>query len=193
MDFEEREDEMSCLCLLLLSLQLLQHGLELLLLLLRLLDGRLVLLVVRHGHHGKDQVDQVEGAQEDHQHEEDHVGFPSSTQSLPVQRGTKRRVSGSYSVKTQTWITGSRPNLLVEVLPVVLGHESEEREEGPAEGVEAGVAVIWIPTRFHTREALWAEPVRTTLCIRGRHVCNFYTEIKTFQTLRLVVKSAGLY
>lgn len=83
---------MSCLCFLLLSLQLLQHGLELLLFLLSLLDGRLVLLVVSHGHHGQDQVDQVKGAQKDHQHEKDHVGFPCSTQSLMDPRGKERRV-----------------------------------------------------------------------------------------------------
>lgn len=79
-DYEERE--MSCLCLLLLPLQLLKHSLELLLLLLGLLNGRLVLLVVSHGHHGQDQVHQVKGAQEDHQHKEDHVGFSCCTQSL---------------------------------------------------------------------------------------------------------------
>lgn len=82
---------MSCLCLLLLSLELLQHGLELLLLLLGLLDGRLVLLFIRHGHHGQDQVDQVKGAQEDHQHEEDHVGFSRRTQSLMDPRQTDKR------------------------------------------------------------------------------------------------------
>lgn len=73
---------MSCLCLLLLPLQLLKHSLELLLLLLGLLNGRLVLLVVSHGHHGQDQVHQVKRAQEDHQHKEDHVGFSCCTQSL---------------------------------------------------------------------------------------------------------------
>lgn len=85
---------MSCLGRLLLSLQLLQHGLELLLLLLRLLNGRLVLLVISHGHHGQDQVDQVKGAQEDHQHEEDHVGFSCCTQSLmdPRKTGEERRL-----------------------------------------------------------------------------------------------------
>ena len=50
-------------CFLLLSLELLQHGLELLLLLGCLLYGGLVLLVVGHGHHSQDQVDQVEGTQ----------------------------------------------------------------------------------------------------------------------------------
>ncbi|KAL0597927.1 hypothetical protein AAY473_033286 [Plecturocebus cupreus] len=36
------------------------------------LRGGLVLLGVRHGHHGQDQIDEVERAQEDDDHEEDH-------------------------------------------------------------------------------------------------------------------------
>lgn len=53
----------------------------------------------------------------------------------------------------------SATDLLVEVFPVVLRHESEQREERPAEGVEAGVAVVGIASRFDTSEALWTEPV----------------------------------
>lgn len=52
-------------------------------------------------------------------------------------------------------------NLLVEVFPEVLGHESEEGEERPAEGVKAGVVVVWITTSFDAYEALRTEPVRT--------------------------------
>ena len=44
----------------------------------------------------------------------------------------------------------------VEVLPEVLCHEPEESQEGPAETVEAGVAVVWIPPSFHASVALWA-------------------------------------
>ncbi|TNN50157.1 hypothetical protein EYF80_039646 [Liparis tanakae] len=36
-------------------------------------DGRLILLLVGHGHDGQDEVDQVEGAQEDDQHKENHM------------------------------------------------------------------------------------------------------------------------
>lgn len=50
-------------------------------------------------------------------------------------------------------------DLLVQVFPEVLGHESEQGEEGPAEGVEAGVAIVWITTRFDTYKTLWTEPV----------------------------------
>lgn len=49
--------------------------------------------------------------------------------------------------------------LVVEVLPVVLSHEAEQRQEGPAEGVEAGVAVVRVPSRLQAVEAVWALPV----------------------------------
>lgn len=78
----KKKRKLSCLCFILLPLQLLQHRLELLLLLLSLLDGRLVLLVISHGDHSQDQVDQVKGAQEDHQYKEYHVGLAGCTQSL---------------------------------------------------------------------------------------------------------------
>ena len=41
-------------------------------------------------------------------------------------------------------LSGGAEDGLVEVLPVVLRHEAEGREEGPAEGVEAGVAVVGV-------------------------------------------------
>lgn len=55
-------------------------------------------------------------------------------------------------------------NLLVEVFPIVLSHESEQREERPAERVEAGVAIVWITASFHTNETLWTESVNTQRC-----------------------------
>lgn len=51
-------------------------------------------------------------------------------------------------------------NLLVKVFPEILCHESEQGEEGPAEGVKAGVAIVWITTCFDTCEALRTESVR---------------------------------
>lgn len=48
-------------------------------------------------------------------------------------------------------------NLLVEVFPVVLRHESEKGEEGPTEGVEACVSVVWITASFETYKALWTD------------------------------------
>lgn len=55
----------------------------------------------------------------------------------------------------------SSTNLLIKVFPVVLSHESEKSQEGPAEGVKAGVAVVWITASFDTYETLWTEPANT--------------------------------
>ena len=45
---------------------------------------------------------------------------------------------------------------MVEVFPVVLCHQAEQRQEGPPEAVEAGVAVVWIPSCLQTVEPVWA-------------------------------------
>lgn len=50
-------------------------------------------------------------------------------------------------------------NQLEKVLPVVLGHESEEGEEGPAKGVKTGVAIVGVPPSLHARVSLWALPI----------------------------------
>lgn len=47
---------------------------------------------------------------------------------------------------------------LEEILPVVLGHEAEESEEGPAEGVIAGVAIVGVPSSLDALIALGAVP-----------------------------------
>lgn len=39
---------------------------------------------------------------------------------------------------------------LVKVLPVVLSHESKQRQESPAKGVKACVAIVGVPTSLHT-------------------------------------------
>lgn len=54
------------LSVLLLPFQLLKHRPKLLFLLLGLLYGSLTLLLVGHGHHGQNQVYQVEGTKENH-------------------------------------------------------------------------------------------------------------------------------
>ncbi len=46
-------------------------------------------------------------------------------------------------------------NQLKKVLPVVLGHESEEGKKGPAKRVKAGVAEVWVPPSLHTRISFW--------------------------------------
>lgn len=60
----------------LLSSKVFHSQLKLSLFLPGLGDGCLVLFLIGHGHHSQDQVDQIEGAQEDYQHKENHVGLP---------------------------------------------------------------------------------------------------------------------
>ena len=71
-------------------LQSLQDLGVLLLLLFGLCNGGLVLLSVGHGHHGQDEADEVEGTQEDDDHEEDHVGFTCCSQRLQRQTGGRQ-------------------------------------------------------------------------------------------------------
>lgn len=52
-------------------------------------------------------------------------------------------------------------NQLEQVLPVVLRHESEEGQEGPAEGVVAGVAVVGVSPSLYARESFWALPINS--------------------------------
>lgn len=47
---------------------------------------------------------------------------------------------------------------LEKVLPVVLCHETEESQEGPAEGVVAGVAIVGVPPSLYALVALGAVP-----------------------------------
>lgn len=48
--------------------------------------------------------------------------------------------------------------LLVEIFPVVLSHQSEEREESPTKVIKAGEAIIWIVACFVTEITIWALP-----------------------------------
>lgn len=73
--------------------------------------------------------------------------LPMLSQKWPLQRQELSSLVHLYET-----------DLLVEVLPVVLSHQSEQRQEGPAERVKAGVAVIWVPARFDAPESLWAQP-----------------------------------
>jgi len=70
-------------------------------------------------------------------------------------------------------------NQLEEIFPKVLSHEPEEREEGPAERVVAGVPVVWVPPRPHTHKALWTNAAEGThallllpLCCRREYYCS---------------------
>lgn len=46
-------------------------------------------------------------------------------------------------------------HLLVKVLPVVLRHQPKQGQEGPAESVEARVAVIRVSASLHTPVPFW--------------------------------------
>ena len=47
---------------------------------------------------------------------------------------------------------------LEKVLPVVLRHQTEESQEGPAEGVKAGIAIVGVPPSLYAFVALGAVP-----------------------------------
>ena len=76
------------LSILLLAFQLFKHGLKFVLLLLGFLHAGLALLLIGHSYYSQDKVDQVEGAEEYHQDEKDHVGLPSCSQSLKGKSNT---------------------------------------------------------------------------------------------------------
>ena len=80
---------------------------------LRLLHA--IELVIGHGHDGEDEVDEVEGAQEDVQDEEGDV-------------------EGAGGLQRD----------LVQVLPEVLGHQSEGAQERVREIVKTGVAIVGV-------------------------------------------------
>jgi hypothetical protein len=48
---------------------------------------------------------------------------------------------------------------LEEVLPIVLGNEAEESQEGPAEGIVAGVAIVGVPSSLDALITLRAMPM----------------------------------
>ena len=80
---------------------------------LRLLHA--IEFVIGHGHDGEDEVDEVEGAQEDVQDEEGDV-------------------EGAGGLQRD----------LVQVLPEVLGHQSEGAQERVREIVKTGVAIVGV-------------------------------------------------
>jgi len=65
-------------------------------------------------------------------------------------------------------------NQLENVLPVVLGHESEEGQEGPAKRVKTGVAIVGVPPSLHARVSFWALPIN-----KDKRVCNFSPSLQT--------------
>ena len=49
---------------------------------------------------------------------------------------------------------------LIKVLPVVLSHESKQRQESPAKSVEACVAIVGVSTSLHTDVSFWTLAAR---------------------------------
>lgn len=64
------------------------------------------------------------------------------------------------------FLSAKFPHLLVKVLPVVLRHQSEEREEGPTKGVETGVAIVGVRSHSLANVPLWAPPAANTASVR---------------------------
>lgn len=58
------------------------------------------------------------------------------------------------------------PHLLVKVLPVVLCHQSEQREEGPTKWVETGVAIVGVRSHSLANIPLWAPPATNTASVK---------------------------
>lgn len=64
-------------------------------------------------------------------------------------------------------------NQLEKVLPIVLGHESEEGQEGPAKRVKTGVAKVGVPSSLHACVSLWALPInRETACYNCHQIAQ---------------------
>lgn len=61
-----------------------------------------------------------------------------------------------HAWKSSSTLSNSTAYLLVKVFPVVLCHQSKQREEGPTKWVEAGVTIVWVLSH-----SLAYEPLRT--------------------------------
>lgn len=62
-------------------------------------------------------------------------------------------------------------HLLVKAFPVILGHQSKQRQEGPTKRVEAGVIVVWVPSHFDASVPLRTLPAAKTAVVRLREKC----------------------
>lgn len=62
----------------------------------------------------------------------------------------------SYAWKSSSTLSNSTAYLLVKVFPVILCHQSKQREEGPTKWVKAGVTIVWVPSH----SVAWV-PLRT--------------------------------
>lgn len=90
---------------------------------------------------------------------------------------------------------------LVKVLPVVLSHESKQRQESPAKGVKARVAIVGVPTSLHAdvpfrtlaiRESNGAGVSRATIVISINVAVWFICLPFIFRTLQIIAHSETL-
>lgn len=56
-----------------------------------------------------------------------------------------------------------KQHLVEQFLPVVLCHETEKCQKSPAEGIETGVAIVWISPYFQAVKSIWTLPVTHSL------------------------------
>lgn len=64
--------------------------------------------------------------------------------------------------------------LVVEIFPVVLRHQAKQGQKGPPKGVEAGVAVVGVPSRLQTVKPIRALSVTQT----HRHQALYSVRLK---------------
>lgn len=67
-------------------------------------------------------------------------------------------------------------HLVKQFLPVVLCHESEEGQKSPAEGIETGVAIVWIPSYFQAVKSVGTLPVMDKQ-LKGRRQSDYGTTL----------------
>ena len=149
---------------LLLCPEYLKGLLVLLLLGFNFINGCLVLLLICHGDHSQDQIDQVERPQEDNKHEKNHIDFSRSPQGLQIWEKKRemytqitwpldvvrvlqeKKVVMQRTLQTPTECVWRHADqyLLVEAFPGILCHEAKQWKKSPSEGIKAGIVKIWV-------------------------------------------------
>lgn len=81
--------------------------------------------------------------------------------------------------------------LLIEIFPIILCHESEQREEGPPKGVEAGVVIVGVLSHPDAREALGTLPATTRRPVTLRRKDPVRHHTHTYRNTVLLRGSVG--
>lgn len=77
-------------------------------------------------------------------------------------------VAPNLPCNTSSRLSHRTPYLLVKSFPVILCHQSKQREERPTKGVKAGVIVVWVPSHSDAKVPLWTLPATNTECVKLR-------------------------